>query len=185
MSLAVNGFKVCSKKDCPYNGEPQLIDNFSSHKRYADGKQTQCKTCLNLANARYRETEARRESLKKYNSSKKGRTRKNRYQKTSEKHKASKKRYNQTDKGKANSYHQNQRSASLYKTNSEHRLKVRARGSVNYHIRVGNLLPALSFTCSNCSKCQAQEYHHFLGYEREHWLDVKPVCIPCHRNLDT
>ncbi len=33
-----------------------------------------------------------------------------------------------------------------------------------------------------CEICRrpAQEYHHHLGYNKEHWLDVVPLCRPCH-----
>lgn len=34
--------------------------------------------------------------------------------------------------------------------------------------------------CANCG-AQAQEYHH-ESYEREHWLDVVPLCRKCHRS---
>jgi len=37
-----------------------------------------------------------------------------------------------------------------------------------------------SLLCHYCPK-PAQEYHHWHGYEKEHWLDVIPVCKDCHK----
>lgn len=37
-----------------------------------------------------------------------------------------------------------------------------------------------------CAKCgqPAADYHHHLGYEPEHWLDVLPLCRRCHRKAE-
>ncbi len=81
-------------------------------------------------------------------------------------------RYRQTEKGKV--------------TQNRYRIqhpKYRKAGSaIQIVIRNGNLSHPDSFLCSFCPK-PAQEYHHHKGYEPEHWLDVIPVCIPCHRKL--
>jgi hypothetical protein len=55
-----------------------------------------------------------------------------------------------------------------------------ARAYVNRQIRDGKLPRASTKPCVRCGK-RAREYHHHLGYEREHWLDVTPVCSVCHR----
>lgn len=93
MPLAINGFKVCSKPDCPHNGQPQPLDSFSNHKRYPDGKQPQCKACLNATNAKYRKTEARKVSQTKYNLSQKGRDTSREYQQTDKVKEARRHRY--------------------------------------------------------------------------------------------
>jgi hypothetical protein len=36
------------------------------------------------------------------------------------------------------------------------------------------------FKCRDCNE-QAEEYHHYLGYAPEHWLDVIALCKDCHR----
>lgn len=38
--------------------------------------------------------------------------------------------------------------------------------------------------CEHCEKARKLEAHHYLGYEREHWLDVEWVCRPCHKLAD-
>ena len=27
----------------------------------------------------------------------------------------------------------------------------------------------------------AKHYHHYKGYDPEHWLDVEPLCLSCHQ----
>jgi len=63
-----------------------------------------------------------------------------------------------------------------YKENHPHHVK--ARRKVDYAVEKGILPRPDSFGCSFCHK-QATEYHHNLGYEFEHWLDVIPVCHKC------
>lgn len=43
----------------------------------------------------------------------------------------------------------------------------------------GKLPEASEVQCAFCGE-PAQEWHHHKGYAREHWLDVIPLCIPCH-----
>lgn len=57
--------------------------------------------------------------------------------------------------------------------------KFKARNFVNNNIAKGRLERAKNLTCAHCGK-QASDYHHHNGYSREHWLDVIPLCRPCH-----
>lgn len=56
----------------------------------------------------------------------------------------------------------------------------KARGAVSLAIREGRLSAPTSQPCVTCGGASAQ-YHHYLGYAPENWLDVKPYCRPCHR----
>jgi hypothetical protein len=58
-----------------------------------------------------------------------------------------------------------------------HPEKSRARGAVWIQIRRG-MPKAKDLSCVDCGK-PAQRYDHYKGYEREHWLDVQPVCVRC------
>jgi hypothetical protein len=69
--------------------------------------------------------------------------------------------YSKTDKGK------------------EVKRKERARDASNYAVRSGKIPSPKDQACSGCG-CQAQEYHHHLGYAEENWLDVLPMCKKCH-----
>jgi hypothetical protein len=37
--------KVCTKKDCSFDGKPQPLTSFYKHSACADGHQSICKTC--------------------------------------------------------------------------------------------------------------------------------------------
>ncbi len=57
----------------------------------------------------------------------------------------------------------------------------RARSAVGLAVASGRLPRANTQPCTDC-KGVASEYDHYLGYEREHWLSVEPVCRLCHRH---
>lgn len=56
--------------------------------------------------------------------------------------------------------------------------KNRARWAVQYATRKGYLPKVHTLACVRCGE-QAVAYHH-KSYEREHRLDVKPLCAACH-----
>lgn len=58
--------------------------------------------------------------------------------------------------------------------------KVSAKGAVRNAVKTGLLLPVKECKCHHCGR-PSKEYHHHLGYEREHWLSVIPLCFSCHR----
>lgn len=60
---------------------------------------------------------------------------------------------------------------------------VRAGQAVYRAVRAGKLSPVRTLLCAKCGN-PAKEYHHHNGYGREHWLDVVPLCIPCHVRAD-
>lgn len=55
-----------------------------------------------------------------------------------------------------------------------------AHQAVKRAIETGKLPPIDSVICADCGEAQAEEYHHTNGYEKEHWLDVTPLCLACH-----
>jgi len=55
----------------------------------------------------------------------------------------------------------------------------RAYAAVREAVKLGQLPPIKSCTCCECGK-PATDYHHYLGYEKEHWLAVEPLCKSCH-----
>lgn len=65
-----------------------------------------------------------------------------------------------------------ERSAPINPMKSAHMAIVRA-------VKQG-MKPATAFICADCGQAQAEEYHHYKGYAKEHWLDVVPLCLPCH-----
>ncbi len=94
-------------------------------------------------------------------------------------------KYHKTQKGReiANRYRKSEKglcvSRQAYKRN---RIKKIASATVRGKVRNGKMPHAKSFTCNYCPN-QASEYHHHKGYKRENWLDVIPICIPCHSKI--
>ncbi len=59
--------------------------------------------------------------------------------------------------------------------------KAAARLRVMAEVRYGRWPAANMQVCEICGEAQAEEYHHYLGYEPEHWLHAQAVCRECHR----
>lgn len=64
------------------------------------------------------------------------------------------------------------------------KIKFSARYAVQKQVREGKMPPVKSLKCARCDR-QAQGYHHYLGYEKEHWLDIEPLCARCHKEADS
>lgn len=64
-----------------------------------------------------------------------------------------------------------------------HPFKYRARSAVFLEVRMKRMPRAKDCRCQNCGM-MAWGYHHHLGYDREHWLDVIPLCRRCHDIAD-
>lgn len=60
-----------------------------------------------------------------------------------------------------------------------HPNRIKAINAVNRLVQNGTLRRPDTLRCYYCP-VQAQEYHHWHGYEPEHWLDVVSVCKKCH-----
>ena len=110
-----------------------------------------------------------------------------RYHQSSE-GKAAQKRYNQSEKGKVvhKRYQQSEKGKAARRTakknfNARNPNYVKAKAAVNNAVRDGKLPGVNTLLCSYCPN-PAQQYHH-PSYEPEHWLDVLPACIKCHKNI--
>lgn len=79
-------------------------------------------------------------------------------------------RYQKGEKGR-------QAQKKYYIKNSE---KRQARTATNHAISAGKLPRPDTLLCHYCPE-SAQQYHHWHGYEPEHWLDVVSVCKMCHK----
>lgn len=58
-------------------------------------------------------------------------------------------------------------------------LQYTARQAVRAAVADGPLPAVYHLRCVDCG-AEAQVYHHYLGYDEEHWLDVRPMCDSCH-----
>jgi len=57
--------------------------------------------------------------------------------------------------------------------------KTRAMESVRHAIKSGRLSKPTTNPCFNCGN-KANVYHHYLGYKRINYLDVRALCFSCH-----
>lgn len=102
--------------------------------------------------------------------------------------KLTRKIYRLSDKGKQVSKESYTRNYDkLYKAQVERHnkdpKKRKAKAKITSEIRAKRMRKAKEFTCVSCNNAQASDYHHYLGYELEHWLDVIPVCRKCHVDI--
>lgn len=151
--------KTCSKcKKVKANSE------FYPRKNSMHGTRSECKTCWCKAAA-----ECQKKNRAGHNAACR------RYRQThKEQGLAYQKRHNQTEHRKValRGY--------AAKQHRKHPERTKANNAVNHAVTRGDLPRAKSLGCAKCPK-QAKHYHHYLGYEKEHWLDVLPLCVPCHR----
>jgi len=64
------------------------------------------------------------------------------------------------------------------KTRKQHPRRMSAGSAVAHAIVMNRLSRASDCVCADCGK-PAEQYHH-ESYEKEHWLDVVPLCRDCH-----
>lgn len=154
-----SALKVCSK--C---GESKPLTEFYTHKsgREAGKPTAYCKACYRARSRTY--YDANREARISYQAAHRDANREKHalysaawYAANSEKHAATVAAYQAANPDKRASHH-----------------------AVNNAVQSGNLPPAWSMVCSVCDEAQAAHWHHHKGYEKQHWLDVVPVCRLCH-----
>lgn len=137
-------------KRCQSCEQIKSYSEFYKNKTEKDGFQRRCKECCKI-----------------YERTTQYRIVRNRYRKTL-KGQVANKRYNTSEKAK-NRRHE------YYERYPE---RNRARGTVFNAIMAKKLLPPTVLKCS-CG-FQAQQYHHYKGYNKKNWLEVTPLCIKCH-----
>lgn len=133
---------------------PQAINRFHKNSRNSNGLACRCKTCVANYHRQYYLENIERE-----------RDQTKQWQK------------NNPQKLKAKNYRRNKKNPEKYK----------ARSAVGRAVAKGEILSASNLLCEHrglACKGEARQYHHYLGYSEEHQLDVIPVCIPCHLELD-
>lgn len=81
--------------------------------------------------------------------------------------------------GEASVKHYKERNAAR---NAKNPNKRKARNAIHRAISEGRMFKADCYGCRYCWRL-ADTWHHHLGYEREHWFDVIPVCFKHHGNL--
>ena len=130
---------------------------------------------------------ARRETVRRYNPSAKGKA--NEKRRDPEKAKAVWARYRETDKYQAAQERRRIKDQALgWPVQLRALRKARmdpnrglAYQAVTWAERFGLLIRPE--TCERCGSGAKLHAHHHNGYEREHWIDVQYLCSPCHRTV--
>jgi hypothetical protein len=144
----------------------QDADNFQLAKSMKDGRYAWCKSCSKKYT---QENKARRaDYFKEYYKE----------QWKREEIKVKFKKYFQSPKGKE--VRKKADAEQYYKTPE----KLQSRHAVHYAVKSGKIPNVKTLICSVCHERQAEHYHHWRGYEKEHQLDVIPVCSVCHREVE-
>jgi hypothetical protein len=193
------------QKRCTKCGETKPLSEFYRNKRKPDGRHSWCKACMREYQAKYNQTAKGRESQRgrslRYRQTAKGREAQRRHSQ-SEKARETKRRYQRSEKWRdyqrrwrtseegceyhrkyLRAYRQSDHGREIYrKANARQHAKYpkrrRARSAVANAIQASKIPPACMLTCADCGR-PAQHYHH-ESYDREHWLDVIPLCRKCH-----
>jgi len=176
-------------KRCSKCKQIKELSDFYKDRSHKDGYCSECKICNLKKQEKYHRTEKGKAASSRYQHSEKYKIAEKRYQQSEKGRIANRKRvknYRQTEKGKKTYYEARQR---YYKSEKykayykkwclKHRNQRNAKNAVYLAIKQGNLTPANILSCHYCDQ-PAKEYHHWHGYEPEHWLDVIPVCKKCH-----
>lgn len=175
--------KICTK--C--RTEKPLTPEYFYRRRVAkDGFNSWCKHCSQADYKKSVQTGARRKWQKMYRQTERGKAAVKRYTQ-SENRKRVAKRHARSEKGRATrkkyiqteSYKLAIRKTTI-KRRAQHPDQYKAHTIVNNAVKLGRLAPISTCQCVNCTK-QAEFYHHYLGYEPEHVLDVVPMCRKCDR----
>lgn len=139
-------------KRCCRCGEIKPLAEFYSDGRKADGCKPDCKACFGA-------------SVKEYVSTPRG----HEVRKASAKHHRKTAKWRETHR------------VYMKRTRDEKRYvqQERARKHVWDKVRRNGFPRPTEHTCADCG-APATQYHH-ESYEREHWLDVTPLCDMCHK----
>ena len=142
-----------SSKWCPRCLNWKTVDNFYRNKATVDGCQAYCKECFKSFMKEPHREVRRAEYNKKYQQ-------------------------------RPDVIEKRQKRQKEYHKNEDVQRRHKAALAVNIATRNGTLPHVSNQMCQirNCNSI-AQEYHHWAGYNEEHWLDVLPICIKCHRKL--
>lgn len=156
--------KMEATRICPKCQQSKSASEFYKARIKKDGLSSYCKSCQRIYQRSAKAKAARKGREKLYRQTEKGKAvqRKKR------------EKYEKTEKGKAT------KRARQKRYYARHPNQLKAESAVNHAVQADKLPRPDTLLCHYCPK-PAQQYHHWHGYEPEHWLDVVSACIPCHQ----
>ena len=163
-------------KICSHCRQEKTYSEFSKYYRANDGRQKYCKDCAKIAFKKWYQAninKQRKNALDYYNTHREksiGGMRQ-RYWRNPEKARARSREATKKVQDKSNAWHKKRR--------REHPEIFKAHRAVKKAVQKGELPPQNERACNNCGQ-MANQYHHYLGYKEENWLNVAPLCYKCH-----
>ncbi len=150
------------EKYCPTCKTIKPSKEFYKNRSRKDGLDYHCKTCAKTTTTKFRKSKSGKRYRWHYN--------------RSEANKTSQRKYRQSKKGKKF------RSQYVKEWRLQHLAQRKANIAITTAINADKIPRISTQKCAfpNCSE-QAQQYHHYLGYESEHWFDILPLCRHHHR----
>lgn len=169
---------------CVSCGCAKSIDDFVKSNRTKSGYTRRCKACHAEISKRSRDAnqESRRNSVKKYYETHKEEHKRsvaNWTKNNPEKVKAIVANYRVKNVEKIKEYRKQFGAALTRKSRNKFPVRYKARNKVNNSVAKGLIPSVKTLRCYDCGN-HATDYHHHLGYEPQHWLDVIPLCRKCH-----
>lgn len=161
-------------KKCPRCRAIKDIENFPKNRTRKDGHGSTCKECDKKHQKKYRNIH-RDEILEKKRIWYRDNIEIARERLRNPKAKTKRKEWAKNNWGKVLSYAKQIR--------EKYPDRIAARTKVGNAIKYGKIPNPKSLKCINCGN-KASEYHHHRGYDKEHWLDVVPVCNTCHNIIE-
>ena len=169
-------------KRCTRCEQFKSLEAFPKAKRARDGRASRCNACMSEILAAYKATPegaaARRKAQKAYRNSPDGQSKRAAYAR-SEKARSQRRAYAHTDKGKIVMRKSREKYRRALRETRQGQLRLQAGMAVRHAIDRGEIPPVTTLPCKHCGQ-PAVHYHHDLGYERQYWLHVDPVCQTCH-----
>jgi len=169
----MNRLKRC-KGPC---GKLLPLDDFYRDRKAKDGRMGKCKKCHNARLVEKRRTNPRSrvshaQASKRYK------------KKNPSKVRAKDRKYYHEGGGKKKNEEWKKKNPErareiLKKSEAKNRIKVKARQAVRNAIRKGEIRKPAK--CQGCGKETTElDAHHYKGYIKRHWLDIKWICEDCH-----
>jgi hypothetical protein len=163
---------------CTKCGEPKTADDFPFDCNKRSGLSSWCRTCHRAQTRERAKSPAGKAYRNAYRQTPKGKEsvkRSNAKTRLSLAHLFANRRFSKSPKGRALS----KRSKAKIRGTP----MAKAHQKVKKAVEMGRMPSARTMQCSGCDK-PAAHYHHYLGYEPEHWFHVVPLCAKCHVAAD-
>ena len=168
-------------KTCTKCNATKPLSSFYHQATRPDGHYPYCKTCTDAQVREYQASDAGQKKMREYRQSAAFKEKRRKIRNTPE-YKAQMRAYRQSKKGReaaARYAKSGARAAVMARYFQNNRAACNARKLIWSRIASKKMPQASQCICSMCGN-QADHYHHHNGYDKDHVLDIIPLCHSCH-----